>query len=557
MSSSPIHRCQTPHEVFQVIAEAKAKMIPVVPLIGAGLSLEAGVPTTPHMIEYMSKVQFLLDLHHRRDGEDLDYAEPLEIEGWPDPGWINDLLLDALRDRRGLDPRPSWFRDYEALESHFLGWGGDRLEAVRLFTLHQYLSQVQPSVLKIVSDFGRCPVMGAFAGEVGRILDQVTAGRARLEPGEETRLLNGLKGLMKENGMRDQVLQNLSQDWRGMLRFLTSGIPGLVNSFFQRLLRDHHPSIGHQFLALMAESHGWRLWLTTNFDDLIERALRDQRIETAVFELPDSGPVPDSRLFHDLPSVVKLHGSGFALRVGESLDTPLDPTNLEMLGEYLENDAIVLVLGYGGGDRRVMSLIEDIIHIHEYKGFPKVVWIHRGKGPPDGLIRAARGEKRHRRGARGRGRCEGVNPRSVYALQYRSGGMFLRELYEHLSGGHAASRVEYHALPMLPPRAAFEEASAPGSDGPAPGAPEPPVTLHWAENQDDRTAAALLAQVNRLARKYQVIWCDLSEIATVNELTSTILEELYRLDPGLVPGADFAAPGGMATRSTSRRWCAA
>ncbi len=228
MSSSPIHRCQTPHEVFQVIAEAKAKMIPVVPLIGAGLSLEAGVPTTPHMIEYMSKVQFLLDLHHRRDGEDLDYAEPLEIEGWPDPGWINDLLLDALRDRRGLDPRPSWFRDYEALESHFLGWGGDRLEAVRLFTLHQYLSQVQPSVLKIVSDFGRCPVMGAFAGEVGRILDQVTAGRARLEPGEETRLLNGLKGLMKENGMRDQVLQNLSQDWRGMLRFLTSGIPGLV-----------------------------------------------------------------------------------------------------------------------------------------------------------------------------------------------------------------------------------------------------------------------------------------------------------------------------------------
>jgi hypothetical protein len=540
MSPSPIHRCQTPHDVFRVIAEAKAEMIPVVPLIGAGLSLEAGVPTTPHMIEYMSKVKFLLDLHHRWDGEDLDYAEPLEIEGWPDPGKINDLLLDRLRDRRSLDPRPSWFRDYEALESNFLGRGGDRLESVRLFTLHQYLSQVQPSVLKIVSDFGGCPVMGAFAGEVRRILDQVTAGRARLEPGEEARLLKGLKGLMKENGMRDQVLQNLTQDWRGMLRFLTSGIPGLVDSFFQRLLRDHHPSIGHQFLALMAESHGWRLWLTTNFDDLIERALRDQRIETAVFELPDSGPVPDSRLFHDLPSVVKLHGSGFALRVGESLDTPLDPTNLEMFGEYLENDAIVLVLGYGGGDRRVMSLIEDMIHNHTYEGIPKVIWIHRGKGPPDGLIRAARGEKRHRRG-------EQVDPRSVYALQYRSGGMFLRELYEHLSGGHAASRVEYHALPMLPPRAAFEEASAPGSDGRA-TAPEPPVTLYWAEDQDDRTAEALLAQVNRLADKYQVIWCDLSEIATVDELTSIILEELYRLDPGLVPGAGFAAPGGDGDR---------
>ncbi len=482
MREKPEPRTCNPFEIFEIIKRARDNHVPIVPLIGAGLSLEAGVPTTRLMIDYMAKVKLLIDLGHRKDGGYLDYAMPLKSGGWPDPDEINDLILVGLRKRLEdeADDR-QWLGDLADPHSDLVRTSGSLLGAVVPHMLHEYLAQAQPSLLGFMPRSSRCPGMPAMAEEVAasKIWDSVLkhVGHAvsaalsnrvserDLREKLETALSEKGKGLCNEleeklrkefkpTGLRNRILRNLELDWRAMLRLLTSGIPSLVDSFFARVLRGHKPGIGHQLLGLMAETFGARLWLTTNFDDLIERALRDQSIHPDVYELPDRGPAPDASLFRNGPAVVKLHGSGFALRVGESLDTPLDRANLDLFKAYFPNDAIVLVIGYGGGDRRVMSLIEELVIDHRWNrdtNLPKVIWVHRSPYPPSVVKRAAQGQEAVEQGHE-----------TIVTVRYRSGGLFLREMYEQLTDSHPASRVSYDALPMLPPRRAVDGHNANG-----------------------------------------------------------------------------------------------
>jgi hypothetical protein len=227
----------------------------------------------------------------------------------------------------------------------------------------------------------------------------------------------------QRKNLRASALRNLRVDWRALLRMLTSGDASLTDSLFDQLVRSGRHSPGHLFLALLTESLGWNRWLTTNFDTLIEQALRAQRIDPVVFELPENGPVPDANLFRDGPSVVKLHGGSFALRVGESLDVPLDDANLERFVKYFPDDALVLVIGYGVADRRVMSLINYLALHHEYKKevpykLPKILWVYRDQ-VPNSVSQAARLAE---------------HKETVSVVQYRSGGLFLRELHARLVG---------------------------------------------------------------------------------------------------------------------------
>jgi hypothetical protein len=580
-----------PSEVFDIIKRARQNHVPIVPLIGAGLSLEAGIPTTRLMIDYMAKVKLLIDLGHRKDDEYLDYAKLLKSGGWPDPDEINDLILVGLQKRLAdTEDDRKWLGDLAHPDSDLVRTSGSVLGAVVPFMLHEYLQEAQPNLLGFMPSSGRCPSMSAMAENLaaGKIWDRVLMHaveaawailmsppsddelREKLEKalGATSKDLRGklegaIRAEFKPTGVRARILRKLELDWRAMLRLLTSGIPSLVDSFFARVLRGHKPAVGHQLLGLMAETFGARLWLTTNFDDLIERALRDQSIYPDVYELPDSGPAPDASLFRSGPAVVKLHGSGFALRVGESLDTPLDRPNLDLFKAYFPNDAIVLVIGYGGGDRRVMSLIEQLVIDHDWNPqtrLPKVIWVHRGAPAPRVLERVAKVKGEEERGHE-----------SIVTVRYRSGGLFLREMYEQLTESHPASRVTYDALPMLPPFRAADRADRKGHgdaddcrsgekrtegqdqpearsgvgeallDSPAVVASDDPeyldysVALIYGREAGCGTSTSLVNRVNALSATHQVIWCDLAEIANLESLVDILLNEFRRLDPGLMP----------------------
>ncbi len=61
-SSSRTHLALTTRQAFEVIEDACRDGVPIVPLIGAGLSAESGVPTTPVLIDYFAKVRALIEL---------------------------------------------------------------------------------------------------------------------------------------------------------------------------------------------------------------------------------------------------------------------------------------------------------------------------------------------------------------------------------------------------------------------------------------------------------------------------------------------------------------
>jgi hypothetical protein len=371
-----------PSQAFNSIKEAWQKGRAVVPLIGAGLSTEAGIPTTSGLLPYLAKVKHLLDNplgQADRPGEARanqsvtttmsnqlhEYRERLIKDGWPGAHQVN------------ADLRELWPRIEQQINKEDKKSEKDKKPT----SFSEWLSSIRSIVL-----------LGEFQ---------------KAQPD------------LKEKAKEFSTL--LTGNWRGLLRRVSDGDPVLIDSFFSKLVRGRRPATGHQFLAFLCQLMGWRLVLTTNFDNLIETAFRDQGLDPTVYELPEHGPIPDPRLVMEHFSLLKLHGGGFGLRVGESLDAPMDQANIGYFTEYFREDALLVVIGYGGADRRVMSLIEEIVKEQSVKRTtpdgPKLLWVYRNELPAS-LERAA---------------DFATAANVVTAVRYQDGSLFLQELYGRLT----------------------------------------------------------------------------------------------------------------------------
>ena len=68
------YRQLSPSEAFEQIEKARRAGVPIVPLIGAGLSSESGIPTTDMLIDYFSKVKALIDVKRHRQRQSRHVA---------------------------------------------------------------------------------------------------------------------------------------------------------------------------------------------------------------------------------------------------------------------------------------------------------------------------------------------------------------------------------------------------------------------------------------------------------------------------------------------------
>src|SRR5262249_2126350 len=138
-------------------------------------------------------------------------------------------------------------------------------------------------------------------------------------------------------------------------------------------------SVGHRLIALLTRELGWNLILTLNHDDLLEQAFLEEGFVPKVFDISREAEVPDPVLVGREPlSLLKLHGSTHGLRVGESTNLALDElTRSQVLG-YMPEDAVLLVMGFSGYERRMLSLIEAFaLRVTGPKSaVPAVVWMH-------------------------------------------------------------------------------------------------------------------------------------------------------------------------------------
>lgn len=167
---------------------------------------------------------------------------------------------------------------------------------------------------------------------------------------------------------------------------LCDGDPHIIDSFFHHLTKDKLPSMPHRMLAHFAATLRTRVTLTLNFDDLLEQAYREAGLEPTIFEVHHAAGLPPWGLLGKGQAIVKMHGGKYGLRADLSLDR--EPTEQEkrQFRSYLigrdwtegtrqnvqasHQHAALLLMGISGRDRRVTLLIDDALeHIPKLKIF--------------------------------------------------------------------------------------------------------------------------------------------------------------------------------------------
>lgn len=134
--------------------------------------------------------------------------------------------------------------------------------------------------------------------------------------------------------------------------------PQTQQDFMRRVLRADEPGKGHKLIAGLAKNGVLRCVISTNFDDLIERACLELGIEIEVVteeNLKTTGPLIQCQAFR----IYKPHGSIGATRLRNT------PKDLERLHRGMENELVsvlrdhgLILLGYAAADPGIRTVFQ-------------------------------------------------------------------------------------------------------------------------------------------------------------------------------------------------------
>jgi SIR2-like domain len=158
--------------------------------------------------------------------------------------------------------------------------------------------------------------------------------------------------------------------------FFTSSVE--QQSFIREKLRANEPGKAHLLLAELARLKVLRCIITTNFDDLLEQALRKVGLSVQVIandeDLRHSEPLIHCKQFR----VYKPHGT---IGVGRLRNTPAD---LKRLSPLMERELVrvlgdhgLMVLGYSGTDESILRVFRK-----RRQRFYPTFWVNPSE-PPD------------------------------------------------------------------------------------------------------------------------------------------------------------------------------
>jgi hypothetical protein len=161
--------------------------------------------------------------------------------------------------------------------------------------------------------------------------------------------------------------------------------PKVVDSFNHHITRGHTYNLGHQMLSFLTRLLRIRTVLTTNFDTLLEQAFAVAHLRLDVFDVHLAGSLPDPRLVRSQLSLIKLHGSRFETRADLSLDSAPSEEDRKSFVRYFQGDgaslpAHLLVLGFSGRDRRIISLMSELASRNGDADPSMIFWVcHRSE----------------------------------------------------------------------------------------------------------------------------------------------------------------------------------
>ena len=230
----------------------------------------------------------------------------------------------------------------------------------------------------------------------------------------------------------------LRGNWYDLLMTLTEGSFDLTDALFMSLGRGRRPGTVHMFLSQLVNFLGVRLFLTLNFDPFLETALRESGHNPIVYDTSRDAKLPSALIVRQYLSVLKLHGGFHGVRIGERIQESLDPETRDRALEIIPPNALVVVLGFSGYERRMMQLLETVVR-RSQRDDVALLWMHweTRVDQPVRLLeeRLAQDKLAHR----------------VQTRQLDDVASFLLDLLCSHCGAYPASERPYAALPTRPP----------------------------------------------------------------------------------------------------------
>ena len=161
--------------------------------------------------------------------------------------------------------------------------------------------------------------------------------------------------------------------------------PLVRQEYLTSLVRDKKPSIGFMCLSALVDVKKINTVWTTNFDDLIEKAITALNFKSCQVVSPDNArTVQNFRT--DIPTVVKLHGD-FRYDALQNTDEELQRLEANLHRYFIDasRQRGLLVVGYSGSDESVLKTLEKALE--EPSTFPKgLIWcIPKGIMPNERL----------------------------------------------------------------------------------------------------------------------------------------------------------------------------
>lgn len=401
-----------------------------------------------------------------------------------------------------------------------------------------------------------------WMSRIGEVLDEMLrqVKRERREDYPELDLLQEAYGAAAE--WRTALLflsrLRLRSDAPEFLNQLRLGPPDLdiVDTFFLNVVLGKRPTLGHRMLARLAGPLRINTALTTNFDDLLERALEETDNLFTVFDVHVDTGLPPYRDMQGKNALVKLHGGRYGLRADYSLDLPPTDDDLRHFVSYFADRPIsaeewydarrsgshfaarrhLLVVGVSAGDERINIMVRAAIESlsdfqvfwvayrsEEVRAATKLLQrLFQDASPPDSASRFA-------------------------VVRHKFQGLLFLEIYQVLMSALPASGAIFPSAPRLPVppeliHARGDEERLKGFAelvhqridacfGPtAQSAPVIRTIIVHGRRGDYFGAVSAAARVfeGELDRGRQSVWIDLDEVSSCTDLFEMVLHTVAR-----------------------------
>jgi hypothetical protein len=354
--------------------------ISFVPLVGSGFSAASGILMGQDFGNYLAHATYLtlapLD-NDARAGSRGRRWNILEA-GWPpDPS--------PTEVERAVD----WIRDaYEALcngmglEIAFDSGKPGKIKSVNRATVE---APTRSTLSDVAAGLGHPFIPYVLKSPEADDADTVRRSLLRamgISSDDVLKAANPNISLTSEEAIIERGIRAL-YDWRETIHFLSmlrveegrlslgESVQSVKDGFNSHITGGRSPNLGHKMLAHLSEPLRIRLVLTTNFDELIEKAFERYSSPIEVIPVSIKAGLPDFNTVHAQNCIVKLHGARLDTRADMSLDDDPSVEDKQHFADYLGipatrntsaklpgNARRLLVVGFSGSDPRIIQLIK-------------------------------------------------------------------------------------------------------------------------------------------------------------------------------------------------------